>query len=244
MSSLSGRTAVVTGGGSGIGAAIARAFAEARCRVVINGRRRERLEQVASDWTGEPPIEIFDGDISDRDSATRLFQFARERLGQIDILVQSAGINIQKRAIADLSPDDWDKVMQVNATGAYNGIREVLAEMRERKDGVIINICSVAGIRTGLLGGVAYNASKHAMAALSKTVGEEERNNGIRVTTIHPGEVETPILDDRPVPVSAEHRARILQAQDLADAALMVACLPPRARVPELVIIPTTQSFI
>lgn len=145
--------------------------------------------------------------------------------------------------MADLTPEDWDRVMAINATGTFNCIRGVLPQMRERHDGVIINITSVAGMRTGLLGGVAYNASKFAASALGRTVGEEERDNGIRVTTIYPGEVETPILDDRPVPVSAEHRARILQPEDIAAAALMVACLPPRARVPELVITPTTQSF-
>ena len=143
----------------------------------------------------------------------------------------------------NLSPEDWDMVMQVNSTGAFNCLHAVLPQMRERKDGVIINICSVAGIRTSPLGGVVYNASKFAMDALGRSVGEEERENGIRVTTIYPGEVETPILDKRPNPVSAEHRARILQPEDLAAAALMVAQLPPRARIPELAIIPTSQSF-
>ena len=116
--------------------------------------------------------------------------------------------------------------------------------MREQKRGTIINIASVAGRRAIPLGGVAYNASKFAMTALGSTVGEEEKGNGIRVTNIHPGEVETPILDARPVPVSAEHRAKILQPDDLADAVLMVVKLPPRARVPELVIVPTTQTFV
>jgi NADP-dependent 3-hydroxy acid dehydrogenase YdfG len=242
MPELDGRTALVTGGGSGIGAAIASTLAAAGCHVVITGRRMERLQAVAdADSTGR--ITPVVADVADRDSVSALFEQVGAVLSRVDILVNSAGINVPNRAMADLTPEDWDRVMAINATGTFNCIRGVLPQMRERHDGVIINITSVAGMRTGLLGGVAYNASKFAASALGRTVGEEERDNGIRVTTIYPGEVETPILDDRPVPVSAEHRARILQPEDIAAAALMVACLPPRARVPELVITPTTQSF-
>lgn len=241
---LGGRTAVVTGGGTGIGAAIARTLAEAGARVAISGRREEPLREVAEAVAeGALPILIRKCDVADRDSVASFFDWARCELGQVDILVNSAGINIPNRSLESITPEDWDRVMQINATGAFNCIFQVLPGMRQRQDGVIINICSVAGIRTGLLGGVAYNASKFAMDALARSVGEEERDNGIRVTSIYPGEVETPILDDRPVPVSDEHRARILQPDDLAAAALMVASLPPRARVPELVMIPTSQSF-
>jgi NAD(P)-dependent dehydrogenase (short-subunit alcohol dehydrogenase family) len=240
---LAGRTVVVTGGGTGIGAAIARTLAEAGARVAISGRRLEPLEEAAASATDGPPILIHKCDVADRDSVAAFFDWARDELGQIDILVNSAGINIPNRSLESITPEDWDRVLQINATGAFNCIFQVLPEMRQRRDGVIINICSVAGIRTGLLGGVAYNASKFAMDALARSVGEEERDNGIRVTSIYPGEVETPILDDRPVPVTDEHRARILQPEDLAAAVLMVACLPPRARVPELVMIPTSQSF-
>ncbi len=240
---LAGRTAVVTGGGSGIGAAIARTVAEAGARVAISGRREERLRAISASATAGPPILIHKCDVADRESVAAFFEWARSELGQIDMLINSAGINIPNRSLESITPEDWDRVLQINATGAFNCIFQVLPEMRQRRDGVIINVCSVAGIRTGLLGGVAYNASKFAMDALARSVGEEERDNGIRVTSIYPGEVETPILDDRPVPVTDEHRARILQPEDLASAVLMVACLPPRARVPELVIIPTSQSF-
>lgn len=235
------KTALIAGGGSGIGAAIALAFAEAGFKVAISGRRAEVLQEVAS--STEYGILCHAADVADRESVSDLFGWAAQNLGPIDVFVNSAGINIPNRSMAKLSPEDWDQVMQVNATGAYNCMHAVLPQMRERKDGVIINICSVAGLRTSPLGGVVYNASKFAMDALGRSVGEEERENGIRVTTIYPGEAETPILDKRPNPVSAEHRARILQPEDLAAAALMVARLPARARVPELVMIPTSQSF-
>ena len=240
---LSGSNVLITGGGSGIGAAIARSFAAAGARVAVSGRRESRLAEVASSAPDGATILTHVADVADRASVAGLFEWARKTLGPINILVNSAGINIPNRVLTKITPEDWDRVMQINATGAFNTIYEVLPEMRERRDGLIINICSVAGIRTGLLGGTAYNASKFAMSALGRSVGEEEFPNGIRVTTIYPGEVETPILDDRPVPVSAEHRARILQPEDLAAAALMIASLPARARIPELTIIPTSQSF-
>jgi NADP-dependent 3-hydroxy acid dehydrogenase YdfG len=108
----------------------------------------------------------------------------------------------------------------------------------------MINISSVAGKRANPLGGVAYNASKFAMTALGLTVAQEEKDHGIRVTNIYPGEVDTPILEQRPQPVTAEHRARILQPEDVAAAALMVAQLPPRAHVAELTIKPTAQGYM
>lgn len=241
---LAGRTVVVTGGGTGIGSAIARVLAEAGARVAISGRREEPLREAAASVKDAAwPVVLHTCDVADRSSVADFFEWARGELGAIDVLVNSAGINIPNRSSATLSPEDWDRVLQVNATGAFNCIHQVLTGMRQRRDGLIINVCSVAGLRTGPLGGVAYNASKFAMAALGRSIGEEERDNGIRVTTIYPGEVETPILDARPVPVSVEHRARILQPDDLAASVLMVACLPPRARVPELVMIPTSQSF-
>ena len=243
MSDLSSRTAVVTGGGSGIGAAVARSLADAGCRVAITGRRQERLDDVTENYSGQVPIIAHTSDVADREGTVEFFAWAAEQLGQIDILVNSAGINTPVRSVAELDPDNWDSLIAVNLTGAYNCIHAVLPAMRARQDGVIINISSVAGLRAGPLGGVAYNASKFGMAALGITVAEEHRGMGIRVTNIYPGEVETPILDNRPVPVTAEHRARILQPEDCAEVVMMVVRLPARANVPELVIIPTTQSY-
>ncbi len=241
---LEGKVAVVTGGGTGIGAAVAVGLAEEGAKVVITGRRQEKLQEAAGRFSGEPKILCRACDVGDREDVNALFAWVKENLGPVDILVSSAGINVPKRSMAEGTPEDWDKVLRVNATGAYNCMHAVLADMRTKHDGVIVNISSVAGIRASVLGGVAYSASKFAMAALGLTVAEEERNNGIRITNVYPGEVETPILDQRPVPVSAEHRARILQPEDVAAAVLMVVKLPPRASVPELTIKPTTQSFV
>lgn len=243
MSDLAHKTALVTGGGTGIGAAIALALANEGCHVAISGRREDKLRETAAKFSGEPRILVHAADVSERDEAQRLVEWATHQLGRIDILVNSAGVNVVNRTMSALDPADWDKLLRINATGAYNTMHYALPQMRERKDGLVINVVSIAGLRASPLGGVAYSASKFAMAALGTCVALEEKDNGIRVTNIHPGEVETPILDARPVPVTKEHRARILQPEDVAAAAVMVCKLPPRAHVLDLTIKPTTQAF-
>jgi NADP-dependent 3-hydroxy acid dehydrogenase YdfG len=240
---LRGKTAVITGGGSGIGAAIAQAFAGEGCRVVIAGRQVEKLKEVAKQFTSEPKIEVHEADVGNRESVNALFKWVAKEVGPVHILVNAAGINIKTRMMNDMQPEQWDQVMSVNATGVYNCVNCVLPQMRERRDGLIINISSTSGKRAGKLGGVAYSASKFAVSAFSTAVSGEVAQEGVRVTSICPGEVDTPILANRPVAVSAEHRARMLQPEDVAAAALMVAALPPRANVFEMIIKPTTQEF-
>jgi NAD(P)-dependent dehydrogenase (short-subunit alcohol dehydrogenase family) len=240
---LQEKTALITGGATGIGRAIALALAGEGCRVAIAGRREDKLRETAAAWTGQPAILLHTVDVTDRQSVGALVAWAEKSLGKIDILVCNAGINTPKRMMGDMPPETWDDVMQTNATGTYNCMHAVLPAMRARKDGLIININSISGMRASALGGVAYCAAKFAMTALATVTALEEGKNGIRVTSICPGEVDTPLLDGRPTPVSAEHRAKILHAQDVADAALMVACLPDRAHVHELVIKPTWQEY-
>jgi NAD(P)-dependent dehydrogenase (short-subunit alcohol dehydrogenase family) len=240
---LQGKGALVTGGGTGVGRSVALALAREGCKVAVCGRREDKLVETAGLWEGEPPILLRAADVADRASVEALFGWADAELGPVHLLVNSAGMNIRNRTMADIDPADWDRVLQANATGAFNCIHAVLPQMRERKDGVIINISSVAGKRAGPLGGVAYNASKFAMSALGISVGAEDGKNGVRVSNVYPGEINTPILDDRPVKVSDEHKAQILQPEDVAAAVLMIARLPARASVPELVIKPTTQDY-
>lgn len=242
MEMLKDKNALVIGGGSGMGAAVAVALAEAGARVTIAGRRIEKLEGIKGLSTVE--IQTRTVDVSDRVSLDALFSWFDEESGDLDILVNAAGINVPKRSMAELSPDDWDAVLKVNLTGAYDCLRMALDRMRPRKDGLVVMINSVSGKRSNPLGGVAYNASKFGMTGLGSCVAEEERENGIRITNVFPGEVNTPILDQRPVPPSTEHRAGILQPQDIAEAVMMLARLHPRAHIPELVIKPTSQSYV
>jgi NADP-dependent 3-hydroxy acid dehydrogenase YdfG len=243
MTTLANSTVLITGGGSGIGLAIARAFAQAGAQVAIGGRDPQKLELAANSWSGSPAIRFHAVNVADRTSTREFTAWATAELGRIDILVNGAGVNIKLRTMAEMPPEQWDEVLAINATGAYNMLHAVLPNMRARQSGLIINISSVAGLRAIRLGGVAYAASKFAMTALGTAIGNEVCGQNIRVTNICPGEVDTPILEQRPTPLTEEHRARILQTEDIAAAALFVATLPPRAHVPELVIKPVWQEF-
>lgn len=241
---LENKIALVTGAGSGIGRAVAETFAQEGAHVVSVGRTREKLD-AAKREAGEPGVRIHPRalDVSDRTAAKALVASTVAQFGAIDILVNNAGVNVPRRALSELSMDDFDKIVQVNLNGAFYLIHEVLPIMRKRRDGVIINVSSIAGVRASKLAGAAYAASKFGMAGLSKTLGLEEGENGIRSCLIYPGEVNTPILDSRPVVPDADQRARMLQPEDVAQAALLVAALHPRATIPELVISPTIQKF-
>ncbi len=241
--SLVGKVALVTGGGSGAGAAIARQLAEAGAQVVIAWRRAEQLQAVCAAITSELPVVPVVADVADRAQVQALADEVLQRFGRVDILVNNAGVNIVARRLAELAPEDWDQLMTINATGAFNMTRAVLPAMRAQGDGLIINISSISGVRASALAGAAYSASKHALNALSYVVSQEEERNGIRSTVIVPGEINTPLLDYRPTPVSAEQRAQILQPDDIAAAALFIATLPAHVAVPELVIKPVGMIY-
>lgn len=240
---LEGKRALVTGGGSGIGLGVAIALADEGCRVAIVGRDEAKLKKAAGQYRGSPGLLACAADVGDLASVERLFRWAAEKLGPIDILVNSAGINVLRRTMGQLSVEDWEAMMRINASGAFYTMQAVLPQMRQRRDGLIVNISSIAGKRASLLGGVGYSASKFAMAALGLTAAREEGAHGIRISTVYPGEVDTPILENRPTPVTPEQRAQMLTSEDLAAAVLMIACLPPRAHVSELIIKPTVQDF-
>jgi len=244
MIDLTNKTVVVTGGGTGIGAGIARELALAGCRVMIGGRREEPLRQLAESVRSAEAMRFAKLDVAEDASIAEFFTQAREQLGEIDILVNSAGINIQNRTFAAMDPADWDHVLRVNATGAYRCMLEVLPAMRQRGDGLVINISSIAGKRAIQLGGIVYCASKFAMTALGTAVSNEVRLEGVRVTNVYPGEVNTPILDRRPTPVSQEHKDAILQPEDIAAMVATICRLPARAHVPEIVIKPTIQEWV
>jgi NAD(P)-dependent dehydrogenase (short-subunit alcohol dehydrogenase family) len=241
---LRGKTALITGGGTGIGWGIAKALAAEGCRVAIAGRRIEVLREAADSFKADPPIVCHEADVADRASVDTLFSWAAKSLPPLDIVVNAAGVNIKTRMMSDMLPEQFDHVMAINATGVYNVLYACLPPMRQRRDGLIINISSISGLRAAPLGGVAYNASKFAATALATSIGGEEARHGIRITSIFPGEVDTPILEHRPQPVSAERRANMLLPEDVGQMVVAVALLPPRAHVPELIIKPITQEYV
>ncbi len=237
---LTGKIAIITGASTGIGQSTAVALAAAGADVALFARSEDQLEHVASEARQHPvSVLAHAGDVSDRDAVAKVLQRTRDELGIPDILVNNAGTNTVRRGVSDISAEDWDRVVSVNLTGAYNFVREVLPLMKENDGGLIVNVVSLAGKVASKLAGVAYSASKFGMAALTESINDEERRHGIRATSIFPGDVETPILARRPNPPPPEHVALFLQPEDIAAAIVFVSTLPPRACVPELVIRPS-----
>ncbi|MCX7427400.1 MAG: SDR family oxidoreductase [Planctomycetia bacterium] len=242
MRELKGKVALVTGGGSGIGLGIAAALADEGCRVAICGRGEKKLQDAAECRPGGK-ILARPCDVTDRDAVAALLAWTEERLGPLDILVNSAGINVARRSMAELDPADWDRLLAVNATGLFNVLHAALPGMRRRGGGLIVNISSVAGKRAMHLAGPGYCAAKFAATALGTAVGLEERAHGIRVTNIYPGEVDTPILANRPVPVPDERKALMVHPEDIAACVVTIARLPAHVLVPELIITPLYQEY-
>lgn len=240
---LNNRLALVTGGGSGIGLGIAVALAREGCRVAITGRDQAKLDAARAQFGPHAVVFAHACDVSDRADVVRLFAWLDQQAGAPDILVNSAGVNVVKRQMADMDPAEWDRIIAVNLNGAFHCIYAALPAMRERGAGLIVNISSVSGKRVYQLGGVGYCASKFAVTALGTAVGMEERTHGIHVTNIYPGEVNTPILAQRPTPVPAEKLPQMLQPEDIAALVVTIAKLPPRAVVPEVVITPLYQEY-
>jgi len=244
MAQLTNKVALVTGGGSGIGQASAALLLQAGARVAIAGRNQAKLDETARALKGGDRLITYAVDVADAGRVRTMVDSVSAALGPIDILVNNAGTNIKERSFRELTPETWDRLVRTNLDGAFYCIHAVLPGMLRCKDGVIINIVSVAGKRASPLGGVAYAASKFGMSALGIGLAAEEKDSGIRVCNIYPGEVDTPILAVRPQPVTAEHRERILRPEDVAAAVLFVAGLPPHVSVPELVIKPTWQVYV
>ena len=241
---LSGKNVLLTGGGSGMGKATALALAKNGANVAIAGRNKENLTSTVSLAQPTEKISAKEADVTDRNSINDLFQWFDTEFGTLDYLVHAAGINVAMRSMEELSPEDWDRLIQINLTGSYNVLRLALKRMRPQKKGLIVLINSVAGKRSVPLAGIGYNASKFGMSGLGIGVAEEERNNGIRISNLYPGEVNTPILENRKEPPGEEHRQSILQAEDFASVILHLCQLPERVHIPELVIKPTLQSFV
>jgi NADP-dependent 3-hydroxy acid dehydrogenase YdfG len=244
MNQLSGKTVLITGGGSGIGLASARLFLQEGAKVAIAGRSEAKLREAAQALDGGDRLLAAAADVAEPEQVKSLMRRVRERFGPVDILVNNAGTNLKERTMRELTVEAWQRLIRTNLDGAFYCIHEVLPEMLKRGDGVIINISSVAGKRASPLGGVAYAASKFGMTALGLGLAAEEKDSGVRVSNIYPGEVDTPILEVRPQPVTEEQRRRILKPEDVAAAVLFVATLPPHVSVPELVIKPTSQVYI
>ncbi|MGH8705454.1 MAG: SDR family oxidoreductase [Burkholderiales bacterium] len=242
---LRGRVAWITGGGSGIGLAGALELAKAGARVVVSGRNPKTLREAETKLKAIGSVDAVLLDVSDRNAVAAAAADIEKRHSRIDILVNSAGTNIGggNRNFKTMSVEGWDDVVAINLSGLFYCCYAAIPGMRARKDGLIINIASWAGRYASVLTGPAYNATKRAVIAVSESINMEECANGIRATSILPGEVATPILEKRPVPPSPEERVRMAQPEDLGAAILFIASMPARSCVNELIISPTWNRF-
>jgi NADP-dependent 3-hydroxy acid dehydrogenase YdfG len=243
MAKLADKVVVITGGGSGVGKAAAALCLREGAKVVIAGRHAGKLDAVAQELNGGAALRTVPTDVTHAEQCRALIDQATAAFGRIDVLVNNAGTNLKERTIRELTPESWDMMIRTNLDGAFYCMNAVLPQMLARKDGVIVNVVSVAGKRANPLGGAAYVAAKFGLNGLGLVMSNEEKDSGVRVSNIYPGEIDTPILAARPKPVTEEQRAVILKPEDVAEAILFVASLHPRVSIPELVIKPTVQMY-
>jgi len=180
-------------------------------------------------------------DVGKHAEAVALARFTVEALGRVDILVNNAGHSSKARSIRWVGKDEWDSVLDVNLNGVYALTQAVLPGMIERGSGTVVTVSSLAALKPGLIGGAPYGAAKAAVRNLMGHVHTVLRDKGIRATTIMPAEVDTPILDKRPLPPDAKARATMMQAEDVARAILLCVTLPLRTVIEEIVMSPTIQ---
>ena len=233
------KTAVVTGGGSGVGRAITLKLAEQGWRVAILGRRLEALQETIR-LAGACASRITHHvcDVGDAQTVVQVGRQTLAEFGEVEVLVNAAGTNAPRRALEVLPLEDYHAMLDANLHGAYYCVQAFLPQMRARKSGTIVNIVSDAGKQASPKAGPAYVMSKFGLAGLTQSINAEERANGVRACAIFPGDIDTPILEKRPVSPDAAARAKMLRPEDVADCAVFCINLPPQVIVEELLVRP------
>lgn len=239
---LKNKVCIITGGGSGIGRSAALMMAEAGAKVALVGRTLSKVESVRDEIEAAGGAAMAMGlDVGDYDSVMRMAKDVLDAYGQIDVLVNNAGHSSHHRRLMTTTPEELQAVMESNVSGSVYCTQAVVPHMRERGEGTIINVSSMAGLTGSLLAGMAYSAAKAAVINFTQFLNNELKNTGIRSSVVIPGEVDTPILDNRPIVPSDEARDTMVMAEDAAEAIFLIANLPQRACIPELIIRPTYQ---
>lgn len=230
------KTAVITGAGSGVGRALALKLASQEWRVAVVGRRAEALAKTAEAHAAR--ITAYACDVGDPAAVAEMGRHVLAELGEVEVLVNAAGTNAPRRALEVLSLEDYQTMIATNLNGAYYCVQAFLPQMRARRSGTIINMVSDAGKQASPKAGPAYVMSKFGLAGLTQSINAEERTHGIRACAIFPGDIDTPLLNQRPQPPDAAARARMMRAEDVADCALFCINLPPHVIVEEMLVRP------
>lgn len=239
--SPSAPVAVVTGAGSGVGRATALLFARHGWRVTLVGRRSDALAETVglAPESDRPRLAVHPCDLGQPEAIAALARDVLARCGRVDVLVNAAGSNIPQRSLGELSRNDYAAVMDANVTGVLWTVQAFLPAMRAAGQGTIVNIGSEAGKQASAKAGAAYVVSKFGLTGLTQTINAEERPHGIRATCVFPGDIDTPLLNKRPVPPPPEARAKMMQPEDIAACAWFAATLPARATIEEILIRPS-----
>lgn len=241
MTSPMQKRALITGASSGIGRATALAFAKAGIDIALVSRQKDRLEAVATEARNfGVDAQAFPLDLAKVEQVHAQIDSIVAAFGPVNILVNNAGMGYTGDLI-ETSLADWQKVIDLNLTSVFQCIKGVLPGMRDQGSGTIINIVSIAGLQAFPNWG-AYCVSKFGLMALSKTLNMEERANGIRVTALCPGSVNTPIWDSATVNADFD-RSAMLTPEIVAESILYVALLPSAAVIEELTLMPSVGTF-
>jgi NAD(P)-dependent dehydrogenase (short-subunit alcohol dehydrogenase family) len=209
MARFDGKSALVTGGGSGIGRAIALAIAREGASVVVVGRRAQPLEEtVALIETEGLRGAAATADVTRADDMARAVAQAAAPAGRLDVAVNSAGVGAAGARVADLDEETWSRVLTANLTGVWMSMKQEIAHMRENGGGAIVNIASTVGAHVRYPGLGAYAATKAAVGALTRTAAREYIGDGIRINAVSPGPSDTP-MSLRPGETEADRAARL-----------------------------------
>lgn len=234
------KVAVVTGAGSGVGRAVAIALARKKWKVAVLGRREAALKETAqlARARASNVFLICACDIGSRKEVERVAKAIFKKLGPVEVLVNAAGTNVPQRSLDVLSIEDYHRMIDTNLNGAYYCIQAFLPDMRRRNSGTIVNIGSDAGVQASPKSGPGYVISKFGLRGLTQSINAEERGNGVRACSVLPGDIDTPLLENRPTPPTAEARNKMLKPEDVAECVLLAIDFPSRGIIEEIMVRP------